>query len=558
MPRHIPKLALALAFTSLSAFAPGCGGTEEPEENSEALQQSQQALRRQKDQIDGTLVAQVNLSSTHSVEFWRFADGAVHLREVGVAEDLAEQLDYERLQGLSPVERFKQLAGPDAPVPDALAQAAAQSTQHALGKPASMVPWAPPPPPPERKSELGPSGSTVTSLIDWNADALWFQQNFCTWSTVDSVWCPTNVGWADGGSVYAMFYESTCFAASQNQSATYTTKYWNGSAWVTHAVNTVPPRTWYRWTFETLNWYSARCESINTGGDSRVDFSHRFRWGTPGISGLGDHPSDRTYSGGYSNDTQGVTHDSSYWFLTNTWNIWRVPVGVSLSENPSYISGNPWNGLYNHLGDISYGAGYIFLPLEKSGGSGAWCAFGVMNTALQYYNYAIVPDAGISDQGESCPWVAYNPRDNHLYASAFNDRYINKYSWSVSWVNNAWQVNLAFVARIEIKDKYGNPISLSSLQGAEFSNTGKLYLVSDSAGVVYVMDIFNGRVQTWFGVQVDHGSYEELEGITLWDVDNGAAPGVGGQIHVQMCDNDWPDSDDFYFKHYRASEPSKL
>ncbi len=557
MPRHISKSALALVFTGLSSLALGCGGVEDPEENSEALQ-SRQAELLQRDEIHGRLVAQVRLSSTHSVEFWRFAEGAIQLRELGSVEDLERQIDLEALQGLSPIERFQSLAGPNTPVPASLIEAANLSIQNALGKPASMVPWAPPPAPPEQKPEMGSSGRVITSLIDWSADALWFQQNFCTWSTVDSVWCPTNVGWADAGSVYAMFYESTCFAASQNQSATYTTKYWNGSAWITNAVNTVAPRSWQRWTFETINWYTARCESINTGGDSRVDFSHRFRWGTPGISTLGDHPFDRTYSGGYSNDTQGVTHDSNYWFLTNTNNIWRVPVGTNLNDNPSYISGNPWYGLYNHLGDIIYGAGYLFLPLEKNGGSGSWCSFGVMNTALQYYNYAIVPDAGISDQGESCPWVAYNPRDGHLYASAFNASYINKYSWSVSWVNNAWQVNLAFVARIQIKDKNGNPTSLSSLQGAEFSDTGKLYLVSDSAGRVYVMDIFNGRIQASFSVQVDHGSYEELEGITLWDVDSGIAPGVGGQIHVQMCDNDWPDSDDFYFKHYRASEASKL
>ncbi|MBN1205575.1 MAG: hypothetical protein JXB05_11715 [Myxococcaceae bacterium] len=554
MPSHVSKFALACVFTSLSGLALGCGGVEDLEEGSEVLQTSQAPLSV-KDQIDGALVAEVRLSSTHSVEFWQFSDGAIHLRETGSVQDLEKQLDSEALQGLSPIDRFKQLAGPNEPVPTSLLQAASIQ-QAAPGQPVSMVPWAPPPPPPEQAPEARPAGSSP--LIDWGADARWFEQNFCTWSTVDSVWCPTNVSWADAGSVYAMYYESTCFAASENQSATYTTKTWNGSAWVTHAVNTVSPRTWQRWTFETVNWYTARCESINTGGDSRVDFSHRFRWGTPSISTLGDHPFNRTYSGGFSQDTQGVTHDSNYWFLTNTNNIWRVPVGTNLNDNPSYISGNPWYGIYNHLGDISYGAGYIFLPLEKNGGSGSWCSFGVMNTALQYYNYAIVPDAGISDQGDSCPWVAYNPRDGFLYASAFNASYINKYSWSLSVVNNAWQVNLGFVERIQIKDKYGNPTSLSSLQGAEFSNTGKLYLVSDSAAVVYIMDIFNGRVQASFGVQVDHGSYEELEGITLWDVDSGVAPGVGGQIHVQMCDNDWPDSDDFYFKHYRASEASKL
>ena len=558
LSRRASKNVLALVFTGLSALGSGCGGVPAQEEDGLSAQ-AQGLARSVPERVDGTLVAQARLSTTHLVEFWRFSDGAIHMREVGSARELEKQVDFEALAALSPIERFERLAGPGEPVPQALSEAVAQSQREQGAHPVGPTPWAPPPAEEQRRETVSGS-SGFNQLIDWTADAQWFQQNFCTWSSVDSVWCPTNVGWADAGDVYAMYYESTCLAESQDQSARYTTKYWNGSAWINSSVSTVAPRTWSKWIFEQSRHYSARCESIASGGDSRVAFGHRFRWATPSVGGLSDFPSDRTYSGGLSNDTQGVTHDSSYWFMTNTYNVWRWPVGSSINENPSYVSGNPWSGLYNHLGDLSYGANYLFLPLEKNGGSGSWCAFGVLNRDLQYYNYAIVPDAGVSDQGDSCPWVAYNPRDGYLYSSAFNTSYINKYSWSLAVVNGTWQLTLGFVARIPLKDGNGNPMSLSSLQGGEFSNTNKLYLVSDSASGVYAVDIFNGRVQTWFGVQVDHSSTaaEELEGITLWDVDNGMAPGVSGQIHVQMCDNDLSNSDDFYFKHYRASEPSKL
>src|SRR4030095_5088804 len=44
---------------------------------------------------------------------------------------------------------------------------------------------------------------------------------------------------------------------------------------------------------------------------------------------------------------------------------------------------------------------------------------------------------------------------------------------------------------------------------------------------------------------------EEPEGIPFWDLDNGAAPGVGGQLHTILLDNDLGTSD-VYLKHYRV------
>ena len=42
---------------------------------------------------------------------------------------------------------------------------------------------------------------------------------------------------------------------------------------------------------------------------------------------------------------------------------------------------------------------------------------------------------------------------------------------------------------------------------------------------------------------------EEPEGITLWNLDGRGAPGVSGQLHVLMLDND-SNGDDIYVKHY--------
>jgi hypothetical protein len=47
---------------------------------------------------------------------------------------------------------------------------------------------------------------------------------------------------------------------------------------------------------------------------------------------------------------------------------------------------------------------------------------------------------------------------------------------------------------------------------------------------------------------------EEPEGLTFWDLDaDGRAPGLRGQLHVVLLDNDLVTADDVYVKHYRLS-----
>ncbi|MGC5585832.1 hypothetical protein [Ornithinimicrobium sp. W1665] len=51
-------------------------------------------------------------------------------------------------------------------------------------------------------------------------------------------------------------------------------------------------------------------------------------------------------------------------------------------------------------------------------------------------------------------------------------------------------------------------------------------------------------------VQKDASKFEEVEGVTIWkDVSHDGQP---TQVHVILLDNDWPDGDDIYFKHYQV------
>jgi hypothetical protein len=44
--------------------------------------------------------------------------------------------------------------------------------------------------------------------------------------------------------------------------------------------------------------------------------------------------------------------------------------------------------------------------------------------------------------------------------------------------------------------------------------------------------------------------YEEPEGLTYWDLNDGRAPGIRGVLHALMLDNDVSSADEVYFKHY--------
>ena len=87
------------------------------------------------------------------------------------------------------------------------------------------------------------------------------------------------------------------------------------------------------------------------------------------------------------------------------------------------------------------------------------------------------------------------------------------------------------------------------------SARGHLYLVSDvpGQGMQGLRSTTGNRPRN---IPVQFESDEELEGIDLWDLDGGQVPGIDGQIHLQMIDHDWRSDDDFFFKHYRLTEPA--
>jgi len=249
-------------------------------------------------------------------------------------------------------------------------------------------------------------------------------------------------------------------------------------------------------------------------------------------------------SPGYTHRLQGVAHDSSHWYMTNRAVLRKIPVQRDLGApaTSSISVGIPRQlAAYNHMGDLDYYDGRLYVPLE-----GSAPAIGVFDADLHYVTHALLPNA------EDAPWCAINPVDGHLYTSSFHNSVVRKHR--MTWSGNT--LTLTQVASITLRDSAGEPLNLDRVQGGVFSARGHLYLVSDVAGQgIKGFDLETGRQQASIPVQFKR-PHEELEGIDIWDLDSGQVPGINGQIHLQMVVHHWLSDDDFYFKHYQVTEPA--
>ncbi len=280
----------------------------------------------------------------------------------------------------------------------------------------------------------------------------------------------------------------------------------------------------------------------------------------------------------WSNDAQGVAHDENNWFITDTELIFKIPVqhdlrtvslassGVLLRDLAEYseLSG------FHHIGDpVVYRFGtsdYLLVPIEGPGMPGSIAVFHCAN--LAYIDHASLNQVG--DAG----WCAVD-NDGTLYSSRQHTHGIFRYSINWQLLQTQDTLSIQYLGSSALYDEQNQFLDLTTMQGGEFApNGGPLYLVSgfydDDNGLedregIHVMEKFiesNGnpgwrRIQHstrgfgHFNYYYDPGfpTYEEPEGLTIWDLDDGRAPSIKGQLHVFVSDNDH-NAGDIDFKHY--------
>jgi hypothetical protein len=278
---------------------------------------------------------------------------------------------------------------------------------------------------------------------------------------------------------------------------------------------------------------------------------------------LGNYPSNA--SPGWHESAQGLTHDRDNWFITQQNYLWRIPVTHDLSSVSPSAPGVrridrrdiPQLKDFNHFGDPDYyefeGQGFVIVPLEHLDDHKPCSAFGVFRAdSLDYVAFECLPE-----QAEG-PWVAVDPQGN-MYSSNSKTAKVNKYSVDWLMLRNEQRLILKSEPPLDLLDEQGNSVTLNSFAGGVISPSGQLlYIVADG---IHVFDLSTGRrVQRstndsgYFSFEFDDSFFvrEEPEGITIWDLDDGRAPGITGQLHALLLDNDIGD-DNVYLKHYTGT-----
>jgi hypothetical protein len=289
---------------------------------------------------------------------------------------------------------------------------------------------------------------------------------------------------------------------------------------------------------------------------------------------LGNYPGDREIT--MSEQIQGVTHDGTCWFFTQRTTLWKIPVWYDLNQeftcNNASISCVQMGDIgdlsgYNHFGDLCYygygGEGYLFVPVEGSEPS-IIAVFAVSD--LHFVGKEYVDDRQQNHASWCAVFSSNDPDWLYLYSSAWED--VSKFQRYLihlpSLANDKLVMN--YDDEIVLLNESWSSYELDYVQGGCFSPSGQ-YLYTSNGDCEHDCDcgihvfektplgfhLVRSSEQDEYPFKYEyHPSWtcgEEPEGLTIWDLDGGEAPGISGQLHALMI-SDELGQDDMYFKHY--------
>lgn len=302
---------------------------------------------------------------------------------------------------------------------------------------------------------------------------------------------------------------------------------------------------------------------------------------------MGHYPVGET---SWSHNVQGVAHDDNNWFITNTDLIWKIPVERDLntvtSSSPGVIrrslTSYPALAGYEHCGDPDvFRVGltdYLIVPIEDETGT---CSSGLAGAVAIFrcFDLSYIDHVAFPGQCNDAGWVAARRGDGMLVSSRQHvgapdgsppgtTGGLRFYFFDWNLLHNAGVAAMAFDHETEALDEQGGRLRMRTMQGGEFApGDNLLYLISgfhddsntvaDQEGIHVLETVGYQRIEHstrgfgYFDFYYDPGAIAagEPEGLTIWDLDNGRAPGIRGQLHAMRLDND-AFQDDIVFKHY--------
>jgi hypothetical protein len=289
-----------------------------------------------------------------------------------------------------------------------------------------------------------------------------------------------------------------------------------------------------------------------------------------------DYPQAR--ESGWSDELQDVTHDDQHWYFSkgitsDKYKLWKFPVTHNLNDKVS--SPRPEKGIlgapmpadlaadFNHFGGLDCHQGFLYVALEAEDYRRPPRIVVFRANDLAVVGHAELPSS--THPGRQASWCAIDPNSGLLYTSeSDNVSRLSVFRPLLTQKGDGYEFRLVHVGWFPLLAPDGTQLSIDRVQSGDITENGHLYLVSDQQkGGIFGFSLIKGRQEVFIDVQWDSYTLkwrnEELEGITIWDVDRPGAPRFGdnwgGQVHLLILDNDWNDlrgTDDFHFRHWRV------
>lgn len=285
---------------------------------------------------------------------------------------------------------------------------------------------------------------------------------------------------------------------------------------------------------------------------------------------LGNYPDERQDA--WTEECQGVTHDRDHWFITQKGAVWRVPLGKDLRDHlqpgvdgvlrrPIPVPG------YDHFGDPDLHDGTLYVPLEGTRRIAVFLTVPRVPriAAFRASDLQFLWSAPLPEQ-QKAGWCAIDSKGVLLSSNSTVTPRVRKGEGPLFRYRIGGK-SFTFLDRLVLRDEQGTPLVLDTMQGGAFADDHHLYI---SCGYyknphpswgIHLFDLrtqrrvvrsTNGSGAFNYEFHPGGSTDEEPEGLTYWDLDGRNAPGIHGQLHAILLDND-SNGDDVYFKHYRVA-----
>ena len=192
---------------------------------------------------------------------------------------------------------------------------------------------------------------------------------------------------------------------------------------------------------------------------------------------------------------EGLSHDDTYWYLTNKHFIYQVnqtPMTIAKSNHKAIPEELTQQG-YDHIGDIEVMNGIIYGGIE-GGPTGILARWNT--STLEIIDYKTITEQN------GVPWVTVNPTTSLLYTS----------NWNVIDSINVYDTNtFTYVDTLSIQNPTDYP---KEVQGASFYKD-ELYLATNVKDGIFKVNIATGIVELVFQDDDNYvidNYYYEMEG----------------------------------------------